>query len=234
MKSPSRTGSLIIFAFILCLFLSTSARAQVKVYAEGTYKGTDVVVYIYADTNEEELRGFCVKLTYNPAELTNPVAVKNSSVWSIGGQPYQDPVIDSVGGNIVIIGGKLDTASPTTGVTGTRILLATATFARLTTTTPGSDAAAFFGISLDAGKPAPFDNFVTTGTVVLDGSVIFSAQVWERGDANADGKFNVLDMMTMRDIMFYGSTMHPWSDCNGDGKVNVLDMMCVRDIMFGL
>ena len=66
----------------------------------------------------------------------------------------------SLAGEVVLLGGKLDLAAATDGVTGTRVLLGTVTLA------PNSNAQPILSLSL--GKPASFANFVATDGTGLD------------------------------------------------------------------
>jgi len=48
------------------------------------------------------------------------------------------------------------------------------------------------------------------------------------GDANGDGKINVLDVISViNKILKPNSNISGDADCNGDGKVNVLDVICI-------
>ena len=124
-------GLILGLAALMCCALipATSNAANVDVYAEGAYTATDLVVYIYADINAGPILSFGVKVNY-PATLTYSSAAKNENVWFFGdgttNHAYMNP--EDNGSAVVIIGGKLDTAAPTPGVTGTRVLLGTVTF----------------------------------------------------------------------------------------------------------
>jgi hypothetical protein len=137
----------------------------------------------------------------------------------------------STAGQVIFIGGKLDTASPSAGVVGTRILLGKATFTRKESSLNiGLTAQDYFGITVELGKTSPFDNFVTTNGVVKDGPLVsFNAKVRQRGDANADGAINVNDITFLkRNIGATSLPLPPWSDCNGDGAVNVNDITWLK------
>jgi len=222
-----RKSSLIILAVLLLWALPAVALAQVSVYAEGAYTGTDLVVNIYADITGNPLCSYGVTLSYDADRITVATATKNEDVWYFGTtsakQPYMNPDT-STSEQIIFIGGKLDTDDPTEGVIGSRVLLGTATFNRKA----GQDTV--FGIGLSIGKThPPFDNFVTTSKVVLDGSVTYgSAAIFERGDANGDGSINSTDYVAIRNLLT--STSPPvYADCNGDGLVNSTDYVCVRN-----
>jgi len=221
------------------MLLPTAALgADVDVFVEGAYNATTLDVYIYATINTGNLCSYGVKLTYDTGKLNTPTVAKNVAVWYFGssspGNTYMDPVVNETTSpaTITFIGGKLDTGSPTAGVTGTRVLLGTASFARKESSVGlGTSAQSYFGITTAAGtglgKPSPYDNFVTTGGVVKDSSVGFTITVRERGDANADGSINSTDYLAIRTLI--GTTNPPpYADCNADGSVNSTDYLCVR------
>ena len=223
------------------------ATIDVDVYAEGAYTNGDtgdLAVYIYSDINADDLCSYGVKLTYDTDKLENPFAEKNEAVWYMGdgtedgNKTYMDPDTNTAG-EIIFIGGKLDEASPTDGVVGTRVLLGKVTFSRTDTTKyddPGVNPETYFDIGLEIGRTAPYDNFVTTGGVVKDGSgVSFNhptygvpVKIAERGDANASGSINSTDYVAVRN---YIGTENPppYADCNGNGEVNSTDYVCIRN-----
>jgi hypothetical protein len=202
--------------------------AEVNVYAEGAYTDTNCTVFIYGDITPAIL-SFGVKLTYDPAALTVTSAEKNEAVWYMGTpsakEPYMNPEI-STPGEVVFIGGKLDTAAPTAGVSGSRILLGKVVFSHSGATMPPA-------ITLDNGRSGDYDNFVGTDGAVKDGAgVAFTGvTIRERGDANADGAINVQDMAAVKYYMTNGGVASPWKDCNADGNINVQDMACVKYAM---
>jgi hypothetical protein len=207
--------------------------AGVDVYAEGAYTDTDLAVYIYADISDSALCSFGVKLTYSTSELLSPVAEKNEDAWYMGdGTPggnysYMDPDT-ATPGEVVFIGGKLNTTSPTTGVSGDRILLGKVTFSRVTLDDPGEYPELFFGIELGLGKENPYDNFVTTSETVMDGSVTFgSIIVAERGDANASGGITVRDISTVKTLL-RADDYRVYADCNASGSLTVRDISCIK------
>jgi hypothetical protein len=226
--------------FLVCALAPVNAFSQVSVYAEGAYTETDFAVYIYADiTAPTELRSAGVKLTYDDAVLAvvapNPsdpkATAKNEDVWFLGEESYMDPET-STADEVVIILGKLDTAAPSEGVSGDRVLLAKVRFTRTESSMPFSPT---LGMAL--GKMHPnhptdkFANFVDTGdpaNVLDESGVSFgSITVRERGDANADEVINVNDLRTLRRII--GDPDLPcYTDCNDDGVVNVNDIRCLR------
>lgn len=205
-----------------------SFSADVDVYAEGAYTDTDLVVYLYADINAENILSCGVKLTYNPIDLSVSSASKNESVWFMGdgttNHAYMEPDTSNPG-EIVYILGKLDTNAPTEGVAGTRVKLGEVVFNRLNTNMPN--------ISLSIGKPTPFDNVVTVGGSVLDdtGVAFLANTVVERGDANADGTIDIRDIRALRQGIGSPDDASIWVDCNGDGSVDIRDVRCLRQKM---
>jgi hypothetical protein len=238
MRFKRRFPCLILAALLLGALPAVAPAADVDVFAEGAYDASHLDVYIYATINSGNLCSYGVKLKYttNTNLLVTPVAAnvtKNDAVWYFGTtsakQPYMDPDI-STAGQIIFIGGKLDTGTPTAGVTGTRVLLGSVRFTRNESSLKlGTTAQDYFGISLEPGKPSPYNNFVTTDGTVKDGAgVSFAAKVRERGDANGDGSINSTDYVAIRNLIGT-SNPPPYADCNADGSVNSTDYVCVRN-----
>jgi hypothetical protein len=218
-------------AFLLIIMVmipATSIAGDVDVHAEGAYTDNDLVLHIYADINAEPILSFGVKVDY-PPELTYASATKNEAVWFFGDgtttHPYMDPEDD--GSGVAIIGGKLDTADPTAGVTGSGVLLGTVTFTH-------SGVIDFSGVNLTYARgdgTGDYKNFVATDGTVYDGpDVEFTVTVLQRGDANADGVLTFADMSAVRTMM----TNNEYSiaaDCNNDGVLTFADMSCIRSNM---
>lgn len=231
-----RRLSVVLACVLGCwLFAAQGMGADVDVYAEGAYTSTDVAVYIYADINGPAILSYGVKLTYDPAVLTVTSAAKNEAVWYMGdgsaNNAYMDPETGTAG-EVVIIGGKLDTASPLAGVSGTRVLLGKVVFSRAESSTPFSSALGLtYGRMTTDNPPSlgAYKNFVAVDGTVKDGAGVAmeTPVTHERGDANADGVINVNDMIGLREEI--GKPDAPvWADCNGDEVVNVNDMICLR------
>ena len=231
---------------ITLLFLTSfSASADVSVYAEGAYTDDDLMVYIYADVVDDPIVSYGVKLTYNTEALElnlgipdddDPIdgVIKNNEDWYFGASPpgfatpNADPDTLSVAGEIVIVGGKIDSDIPTEGVLDTRVLLAKVFFTRITGDT--------FDIALLLGKDGDYANFVQVDSTVLDteSAPVFdigAVEIHQRGDVNGDNIVNILDMGAVKNYMVNGGVVYPWMDCNSDGNINILDMGCVKGIM---
>lgn len=235
-KEKSKFKESLLALPILVLLMCGSAFAQVSVYAEGAYTDTDLVVYIYADITAESaneaLLSYGVTLKYNSDDLSNPVAEKNSSDWYFGDKddPYPTPNAEpdtSNAGEVIIIGGKIDSAAPLEGVSGNRVLLAKVTFDRLTTEIPSTE--------LYLGKGDAYANFVQINGADLDQALagadesgsIGQVDIFQRGDANGDGEFSSSDMFKIRGAISDG-TYKCYMDCNGDGEISSSDMFCIR------
>lgn len=227
---------------LLAVFLLVAGQAlaaDVDVYAEGAYTNSDLVVYIYADINTTDILSFGVKLNYDNSKLEVASAQKNEDIWYMGNgstnYPYVDPDV-STSGQVVILGGKLDTGDPTAGVAAgqQRVLLGTVTFHRLDSATPTSPQEEYFGITLALGKASPYVNFASTAGDSLDSNVGFSAIVRERGDANADNTIDVTDISALRYFLRNGGVVHCYMNCNGDlddsgnEVIDVTDISCIR------
>lgn len=229
-----------VFFLILLLFLAPGyASGQVSVYAEGAYTDTDLVVYIYADitagSSDEALLSYGVTLKYNPEDLYALVVKKNSSDWYFGDKdnPYSTPNAEpdtSTAGEVIIIGGKLDSADPFEGVSGDRVLLATVTFERLTANAPSTE--------LYLGKEGAYANFVQINGTDLDQTLagedksgtIGQVGIYQRGDADGDGYITTSDMFKVKGAMAT-KVYKCYVDCDGDGYITTSDMFCIKEKM---
>jgi hypothetical protein len=235
MKARNRKSFLWVLAILMAGMASVSLAADVDVFAEGAYTTTALEVHIFAKINADNLCSYGVALNYDSGKLTVGTATKNDNVWYFGTtsakQPYMDPDT-STPGKIVFIGGKLDTGSPTAGVTGSRVLLGKASFTRKENSMGlGTTAQDYFGITLALGKADPYENFVTTaGTVKDRAGVAFNTanKVRERGDANGDGAITSTDYVAIRNLLS-SPNPPPYADCNGDGAVTSTDYVCIRN-----
>ena len=228
---------------VVAVFLFASvltASAGVDVYAEGAYTETDLVVYIYADITTDAVCSAGVKLTYDNTVVTLVSAEKNEEVWFMGegeggtNYPYKNP--ENSGDDVVVICGKLDTAAPTAGVIGARVLLGKVFFNRIDDLSPdpmtpvSSPEDGYFGVVLGLGRVAPYVNFATMpGGSDIDGTVTFSSvTIRERGDANGNGELTTQDMAALRYYIVNGGIGEIWKDCNGVDGINTQDMACIR------
>lgn len=210
---------------LLLVGAGKSPAADVDVVAEGAYTETDAVVEVYANITPAIL-SYGIKLTYDTGQLTVTSAVKNESIWYLGdgasgNKAYMNPDTGTPG-QVIIIGGKLDTANPTAGVTGQRVLLGKVTFSRTGTTAP------VLNLTYAKDPATGYANFVATnGTVLDNSSVSFAVRFFERGDANGSGRITPLDINAVKS--YIGAATFPvYADCNGDGRITPLDINCVK------
>jgi len=223
----SRKSLAMVLAVSLVVLVLPAAVMAASVSAECAYTDTDVVCEVYVDTASVELRSGGVRLTYTPGDLTVNSAEINDAAWffGAGGSDYATPnAIDtSVPGIVDLVVGKLDTTATSAGVTGARVLIGRVTFDRNNANLP------VIAANLARGGE-PFVSFVNaTSGAPLDGTT-FNTIVAERGDANADGNFDVADYIAVRNNV--GSTnFPPYIDCNADGNVDVADYICIRNKM---
>ena len=230
----------VLFFLSLAFLAPAYASAQVSVYAEGAYTDTDLVVYIYADiaSTDEPLLSYGVTLKYNSTDLDTPVVEKNASEWYFGDKndPYPTPNAEpdtSTPGEVIIIGGKLDSAAPLEGVSGDRVLLATVSFVRSSTNVPSAE--------LYLGKGDTYANFVQINGTDLDQTLagadesgtIGQVEIFQRGDANKDETISILDIGAVRN-MILNAQFKCYADANGDGQVSILDIGEVRNMLLGL
>jgi len=219
-------------------FVPAVSFAGVSAFAECAYTDSDLVCYIYADTDGDSLISAGIKLSYNTSELSTPVCEKNENDWYFGDpagttHAYMDPESDTTNGEVVYIVGKLNINTPAEGVNKSRALIGTATFTRTSTTNPQTDplgSAHFFGLTLAEGKAEPYANFVNTAGSELDTGVLYGPlTVAERGDANADGTIDFQDMLAVQFYTQNGGPDSPYKDCNADGIIDFQDMLCIQN-----
>jgi hypothetical protein len=243
MKAKGRSALIIGLAvFLVCGFLpGTSFAQEVTVYGEAAWTDTDVVVYIYADTEvtiPSPLCSFGVMLTY-PAGLTLDPAQTgtDTNTWYLGSESYTDvyPGTNSV----VLIGGKLDTGDPSAGVSGTRVLLGIVRLTHSGATMPPSPP-----LGLTYGRTGGYKNFVCTNGTVLDdppspdpptNDVLFEhpnfagvqVKVAERCDANASGGFTPRDISTLKNLI-RSNDYRVYADCKASGTLTPRDISSLK------
>jgi hypothetical protein len=231
MRINWRSPCFILASLVLLLLPSAALAGDVDVVAEGAYTATTLDVYLYATINSDDLCSYGVKLSYDTSKLTVGTATKNDAVWYFGTaadkKAYMNPDT-STAGQVIFIGGKLDTGNTHAGVTGTRVLLGQVSFTRKDSTMGlGTTAESYFGITAAAGKASPYDNFVTTAGVVKDSVVTYTPKVRERGDANGNGSITSADINATKSYIGVENAP-PWADCNGNGSVASSDINCVK------
>lgn len=236
-----KCGKCFFIVIALILFISHSAFSDVRISTEGEYTDTQLIINIYADTTDtssgaaEPLVSYGVKITYDPADINNPVVQKNNGEWYFGTAasplptPNADPDI-SIPGEIIIVGGKIDIAAPTEGVSGSKVLLANVTFNRVQTATAPS-------VSIDLGKGGNFSNFVTNSGAVLDGTLrltflpaAINSSCNLRGDINNDNVVNYIDLSILQSnwLKSGGDILNSNADINNDGNVNYIDLSILQ------
>lgn len=218
----------------------SASAADVDVYAEGAYTDTDLVVYLYADINTTDpLVSAGVSLNYDTAVLTFAGATKNETDWYFG-EPgathnYVDPDDTAGTGKVTYLLGKIRESAPSEGVSGSRVLLGTATFSHSGVTLGGATPEDYFGVTMSLGKDvATFANFVTNGAsttdpivVENDGSVdMSSVTIRERGDADADDYITNSDFFAIKVLI--NNKYVVYADCDADGYVTNSDFFCVK------
>ncbi len=80
------------------------------------------------------------------------------------------------------------------------------------------------GITID-GTGVDFD-ITTPDTLDTQGSL----SIYQRGDANADGRIDVLDAKETFSIWQKKKSKYCYADCNNDGKINRKDVRCVKKL----
>ena len=220
----------IVGALLLTLSFGVGSgmAADVDVYAEGAYTGTNLVLYIYADINGPNILSAGVKVVYPDGVLSVTGAEKNNASWYMGAggadHPYMEPET-STDGEVVIILGKLDTGDPTAGVSGDRVILGKIVFSHTGAPMPPA-------ITLGLGRAGDYDNFVATDGTVMDatGVAFTGVAIYQRGDANGDGVITNSDFIAVRDHM-NNNMYRVYADCNDDGVLTNSEFICIRNLM---
>jgi len=76
---------------------------------------------------------------------------------------------------------------------------------------------------------APVPNEVTTANNSMSMSV--NVHFIQPGDVNGDGKYNILDLIRIRNLLNRDPALYPDADVNKDGRIDILDMIAVRNIL---
>ena len=130
MKYPKTIKYCILIALILIPVNLMGAGTDI--HGIVNYSDNIILINIFADITPS-ITGFSVKLNYPASELTLESADKNQFLWFLGDNltkyDYIEPYSDK-SGEIIITGGILNTAFPTKGIKGTKILLGSVFFAR--------------------------------------------------------------------------------------------------------
>ncbi len=150
---------------ILALLPYTSNAATVNVLGEAHLTASTLTVDIFA-TTADKILSFGIKLSYCRTDLSITSVERSNDVWYFGNTSTKYPYIapnSSVEGQVIIVGGLLETTNPTAGVTGQRIPLATVNFDRLTASAPA--------LSLTYAKSSPYKNFVSTAGTIYDDAI---------------------------------------------------------------
>jgi hypothetical protein len=218
--------------------------ADVDVYAEGAINETELIVYVYADVNVDNLLSYGVSLSYDSSELTvaqvqkdpDPIPyTSNVTKWYLGetwASYKNNPDPDySVPDEIIIIGGKLDPDNPTQGVEqGTRVLLAMVTFQAADVQIPVNPT---LSLSYARGDgTSSYKNFVRLNNntpEVLDGPNVYfgSVEVFQLGDADGNGAISPSDVNTVK--FNIGNADAPcYIDCDKSGSITPSDINCIK------
>ena len=199
---------------LAAVLLVTRAQAAVRVYGEASSTGPEISVKVYADIADTAIVSHTFKLFYNPADLQLLNASHNLDVWYLHNGsatvPYAEPNA-SQPGEILFAGAHMDGRNPRSGVTGNRVLLGSARFARSNPNTPTFD--------MNLGHGGHFANFVNTDAqtleVIPDGVRILSVKP-NPADEDLDG------LSDRWEDKFFGGTLGVFysDDTDGDGVNN--------------
>ena len=203
---------ILLMAAAMC---ATRASASVRVYGEASSTGPEISVQVYADIADTAIVSHTFKLFYDAGQLRLLDAAHNQADWYLhdGARlvPYPGPD-GSRPGEILFIGAHMDGRNPRAGVSGNRVLLGTARFARNSPATPTFD--------MTIGRAGQFANFVNTEAValeVLPGQVVLLAVKPDPADQDLDG------LSDQWEVRFFGTTRGVFysDDPDGDGVNNL-------------
>ena len=230
--------TMVLATLLTALILPAAALALPAVSVECAYNdadtGTDLTCEVWVDTQGDTLRSGGVLVTFNPGILSNATPTRDAA-WKFTGPgappdgwPYMNPEVGA--GTVLFIVGTLDTNDTGLGITG-RAKIGDITFTRNATPpagTAGADQATFFGISVGLGRGGDYVNFVNTAGTNLDAPLpTFAAIAAERGDVDANGIIDVLDIRALR-LNLSTPNAPIYMDCDANGIVDVLDTRCLR------
>ena len=195
--------------------LVTRAHAAVRVYGEASSTGPEINVQVYADITDTAIVSQTFKLFYNAGELQLLDATHNLAIWYLHNGaatvPYAEPS-SPMPGEVLFMGIHMDGRSPHSGVTGNRVLLGTARFARSNPNTPTFD--------LTLGGTGHFANFVNTNAQTLEvvpGQVVMLNVKPSPADEDLDG------LGDRWETQYFGGTRGVFysDDTDGDGVNNL-------------
>jgi len=75
--------------------------------------------------------------------------------------------------------------------------------------------------------PLP-DEAVTTNNGI---SMPVDVHFIQPGDVNGDGKYNILDLLRIRNAINRDPALYPDADANRDGRIDILDLIMVRNAL---
>lgn len=194
--------------------LASRAQAAVRVYGEASSTGPEISVKVYADIADTAIVSHTFKLFFNPADLQLLEASQNLDVWYLHNGsatvPYAEPNAAQPG-EILFTGARMDGRNPRSGVTGNRVLLGSARFARSNPNTPTFD--------LSLGQGGHFANFVDINANTLEvvpDAVKFMSVKPNPADEDLDG------LSDRWEDKFFGGTRGVFysDDKDGDGVNN--------------
>lgn len=195
--------------------LVTRAQAAVRVYGEASSTGPEINVQVYADITDTAIVSHTFKLYYDIGQLQLLDASQNLDIWFLHNGastvPYAGPS-SPMPGEVLFMGAHMDGRHPGVGVSGNRVLLGTARFARNNPNTPS------FGLSLGLG--GTFANFVDTNALTLEvvpGQIIMLNVKANPADQDLDG------LGDQWEKKFFGGTRGIFytDDTDGDGVNNL-------------
>lgn len=176
-----------------------------------TVSSEQVILDVFVDAGEAELRAFGFRALFNPDELRFTSGGRYASLWFLRDEtgdnsPYTD-VTEPGPGVVRVVGGRFDGANPEEGVSGDDLLLATLVFERLDNDSPK--------IELTLAGPPPYVSFALAGGEPLDSAVMLEEVTIQDAaeDTDNDG------LPDAHEIEVYGdlTTSDGESDTDSDG-----------------
>jgi len=198
-------------AGLLWIGMLPATAQTIPVSSVASVTPTNVILDVYADTDDIPLRGFSFKVNFDPGELTFTSGGRYDGLWFLRGEnsvsyAYTD-VTQPNPDEVRVVGGRLDGDHPGEGVAGSQLILATLVFKRLN----GSDPE----MELSFGSPPPFVNFAAANGESLDSAVEFQKVEVQSApeDSDKDGLPDQYELDTYDDLV----TSDGSSDTDGDG-----------------
>jgi hypothetical protein len=181
--------------------------------------GDTVSLSVMADTRENALAGVDLEITFDPTVVDVQTVTRGSDLGGFTQEVRNE--VDNVSGRIIYTAATLDLND---AVKGAAVELLAFEARVLPDAALGKYDLAFAPETTLAGTEAQ-----KLAMVSLPGNIevvdFTAACNMIRGDVNADGKVNILDIVAIIEDYKKETPINICTDINGDGAVNILDIM---------